>query len=499
MQEKRRRKPWPKRKKLVLAAALLLAVGLLLALRLLRVPQAQSPSETLQAAAEELNDYAVTLRLDPDTATLAIFQTLTFQNKTGDTLEQLVLRTWLNAYETEESSPATTEELYDSCYPEGFSSGWMDLYDVRWNNELTNHQYLDDDKTALSVAIDALAPGETGTLTLRVVAHIPACAHRTGYTEGIWMLCNVVPLLTRYEDGAWRQDEYTSIGDPFISDCANFQVTLYLPEGYVPACTATLKQTTPGQWQGEALAARDLGLCVSDQYQQASAMQGKTLVTAYALDASGARRALQAACRALETFSSLYGNYPYPTYQVCQVFFPFGGMEYAGLSLIAGDYFAKNMQDSLELVMAHETAHQWFYGLVGSDQVNQPWQDEALCEYAMLRYVQKRYGQGSFESLKYFRVDAPMQEQLLGSLTPASPLSYFGSLNDYAAVVYGRGSAMMLALDELLPQGVDAFLRHYVEAFSFSYATRTDFEETLNAFAGMDVSPLLLDYLDTMM
>lgn len=52
MQEKRRGKPWSKRKKLVLAAALLLAVGLLLALRLIRVPQAQAPSETLQAAAE---------------------------------------------------------------------------------------------------------------------------------------------------------------------------------------------------------------------------------------------------------------------------------------------------------------------------------------------------------------------------------------------------------------------------------------------------------------
>lgn len=202
MQEKRRGKPWSKRKKLVLAAALLLAVGLLLALRLIRVPQAQAPSETLQAAAEGLNNYAVTLRLDPDAATLAITQTLTFQNNTEDALEQLVLRTWLNAYETEESSPATTEELYDSCYPEGFRPGWLDLYDVRWNGELTDHQYLDDEKTALSVSIDPLSPGETGTLMLRAVAHIPVCAHRTGYTDGIWMLCNVVPLLTRLKTGA---------------------------------------------------------------------------------------------------------------------------------------------------------------------------------------------------------------------------------------------------------------------------------------------------------
>ena len=115
----------------------------------------------------------------------------------------------------------------------------------------------------------------------------------------------------------------------------------------------------------------------------------------------------------------------------------------------------------------------------------------------MLRYIRARYGQGSYDTLRYYRVDSPMRENIPGSLTPGSPISYFGSLSDYAAVVYGRGAAMLLALEEWLPGGADAFLRAYAERFAFQLVTRAQFEAFLNDFAGKDASPLLLDYLDT--
>jgi len=172
-------------------------------------------------------------------------------------------------------------------------------------------------------------------------------------------------------------------------------------------------------------------------------------------------------------------------------------MEYSGLVMIGSECFAANMRETLELTVAHEAAHQWFYGLVGSDQVYAPWQDEALCQWAMLRYVGKTYGRGSYETLKYYRVDAPMMEAVPGSLTPGSPIDYFGSLTDYSTVVYGRGTALLTALDEMLPKGTDGFLRAYADAFRYRFVTRLEFEAFLNGYAGMDLSPLLLDYLDT--
>ena len=485
---------WTRKRALFAALIFALLAGALLFLLLRGSPAGETPP----APPQGLNRYALSLRLNPEEKSLAVSEALDFHNDTGDTLTTLVLHTWLNAYQTEETSPAALEELYDSCYPAGFSPGYLALYDVLWNGERAAWAYLDAAETALEISIPALAPGEGGRLELRCVAYLPHCAHRTGYTGDTFQLGQTIPLLSRYENGAWRTDAYAPVGDPFVNDCADFSLSLSAPQGYVPICSAPLTQDAAGTWRGEIAAARELGLCVSGEYQCAQAQAGNIRLLAYAREEAAARRMLRYARQALETFQALYGAYPYASYTLCQADFPFGGMEYAAFALIGGDYLAEGRQDSLELILAHETAHQWFYALVGSDQWNQPWQDEALCEYAMLRYVRARYGQGSFETLRHYRVDEPLREAL-PALTPASPLDYFSTLHDYTAVVYGRGAALALALEEALPGGVDASLRAYVEKFAFAYVSRADFEDFLCQYAGMDLRPLLLDYLDTLM
>ena len=64
-------------------------------------------------------------------------------------------------------------------------------------------------------------------------------------------------------------------------------------------------------------------------------------------------------------------------------------------------------------------------------------------------------------------------------------------------MVYGRGAAFFLALDEMLEKGADDFLRSYADEFSFDFASRQEFELFLNQYAGMDLTPLVVDYLDT--
>ncbi len=489
--------PW-KAAAAVVSAAVLLAV-LLPALR--SAPAGTpDPAETrLAEAGKDLTDYTVALRLNDGEDTLSITETVQYRNDTGGTLSSLVMRTWLNAFWTEDKSPAALEELYGACYPEGFSAGGLTLFDVLWNGERAAYAYVNGDQTALRIEIPDLEHGQRGELTLRCVAHIPACAYRAGKVGRDYQLGNVLPLLSLYQNGAWRTDEYSPVGDPFLSECANFHVTLHLPEGYVPACSAPLAKGTDGAWRGDMTAARDFALCASPDYTVSQGRAGSTAVYAFAKTERAAGRALEYAKKALDTYSSLYGGYPYPAFTVCEVSFPFGGMEYPGLCMIGEENFREEKSETLELTVAHETAHQWFYALVGSDQALQPWQDEALSEYAMLRYVRARYGQGSYETLKYYRVDAPMREKLAGSLTPGSPIDYFGSLSDYRTVVYGRGAALLLALDELLPGGTDGFLRAYAAEYAFRFATREDFEESLSRYADMDLKPLLLDYLDTAM
>lgn len=477
------------------AALCALIASAALALWLLLRPAA--PVSAAPDTPEGLTAYDVTVKLLPETREIAVTETIVYRNDTGDTLDQLTLRTFLNAYRDEESSPAATQEFFDACYPEGFSPGYLTVYEIFWNGQRVTGSFADGACTVLTVPLPPLEDGEVGEMTLRFTGQIPACAHRTGETHGIWQLGNVIPQIPLYQDHAFRTDAYIPIGDPFVSPCADYTVHLFLPEGYVPACSALLQKAADGGWHGSIRAARDVALCVSRDYKIASARAGSTVIRAYARSDAGARAAADDARRAVETFQALYGPYPYPSLSVCEADFPFGGMEYSGLVMVSGDYFAQEKRDTLEVTVAHEAAHQWFYGLVGSDQVFSPWQDEALCQWAALRYVRKMYGQGSYETLKYYQVDAPMMENVPGSLTPGSPIDYFGTLGDYSTVVYGRGAALLAALDEMLPKGADDFLRAYADAYRYQFVTRQEFEALLNRYAGMDCFPLLLDYLDT--
>jgi len=145
--------------------------------------------------------------------------------------------------------------------------------------------------------------------------------------------------------------------------------------------------------------------------------------------------------------------------------------------------------------VAHETAHQWWYAVVGSDSWNQPWQDEALCEFSLLRYAQENYGQAERDDLERSRMESSLRVTVPHGVTPGAPLNYFSSMSEYKLLVYDRAAACLCAMDRTVP--LDGFLRDYYRHYAFRRASREDFEQQLLQSTGEDLSPLMRDYLDT--
>ena len=128
------------------------------------------------------------------------------------------------------------------------------------------------------------------------------------------------------------------------------------------------------------------------------------------------------------------------------------------------------------MVVAHEAAHQWWYAVVGSDPVNQAWQDEALSQFSMLEYLEDRYGRRAGArrtSSRSWR--ARFASRCRGALRRARRSDRFSGMSEYSLVVYDRGAAMLCALDRMLGGGLDEFLRAYHERYAFGRATREDF------------------------
>ena len=479
---------------------LLLAAAVALALVLKRDPS-NAGARSLQAS-EGLDHYKYELVFRPESYALAATLTLHYTNRTHVMQNDLVMRTWAGAYKSYETSPASIDELFDVCYPKGFSEGGISIEGVWWNDSITSYSFDDDAETVLRIPIGSLAPDASGTLRLRCRISIPQCAHRFGVSDGVWQFGNALPILSVWQDDKWRTDEYWPIGDPFMSNCANYDVALSVPKGWMCAATGSFsaKPSDGGRtvYSFHANAVREFAFALSEKWQKSEKKVDGIAITAYAPSEDGANNALNYAVKALRYCASHYGDYAYTAFTICSIDFPFGGMEYPQLVMIGNNCFNKDSADTLELTLVHETAHQWFYGLVGSDSFNQPWQDETLCEYTALRYVKERYGSDAYNRLRASRVDATMQDPLPLAVTPGSPISYFSSYTAYSSVVYGRGTAFLLDADEMTGK-VDAALRSYCDRHAFQIASRDDLLTVLCDSCEADLYPLAVDYLDTLM
>ncbi len=428
--------------------------------------------------------------------TVAVTETLRMRNRSCGPLDHTVLRFYLNAFRDEAHSPAGI--LYDECYPLGFSPGRVTLMGIRWQGESAAGRWTDGDETALRVETKDWEAGEWGTLTVSFLLEIPECRWRCQRSGDLWVLGNALALPAVYdgERNAYRLDPYTPIGDPFVSDCMDWQLSLSLEEGWVPYGSCAFEKGPDGTWTGTLEAARDMALLFFRGERALEKSFGQVLVRLVNIRGDREKVADRAG-EILKAYTALYGPPPRACLTVAAFPFPFDGMEYPGLVLLSDRLFESGQED-WELPLAHECAHLWFYDLVGSDQVNEPWQDEALCQWAVLEYVRARYGEDSRASLRYYLADAPLEEQVEGSVTPGSPIDRFSDCAQYDTVVYGRGTAYLCALDTYTDGKLNAVLKAYADRFAWQRASRADFERVLMETAGQDLSSFGDIYLDTL-
>lgn len=483
----------------VVAGCALLA---LLALVLRPARTAPTPSDALLAAAQGLDEIHIEAEVDPVAGTMAVTQRLTLCSRVEESRDTLVLRTWPNAFQRPSTSPLCLLDGGESYYPAGFSAGSLAVDEVTVAGQMVRHRYLDEAKTVLELPLSqSWQEGETLEVTLRYTVHFPKALYRFGSAQGILMAGQTFAVPAPWEEGSYRTDAYEPVGDPLSGEAANYHLTLTVPQGYRCAVTGRVtgviqSKDGPTQYQVEAPAVREIGLVVSASHVQVSRLSSGVLVEAMASTRQNANRLLDLAAAALESYSSRYGAYPYPTFTVCEAPMAVSGAEYPGLVMIASDVIAKGGSD-LEYAVAHEAAHQWWYALVGSDSVNQAWMDEALCEFSLLDYVEDRYGRAAREELRMSRIEPAMRVTLPKGATPGAPLSYFESMTEYTVLVYGRAAAFLCAVDEMLEGGLDPVLRAYVQRYGFSTATREDFLRLVLEETGVDIEPLMIDYLDT--
>ena len=223
------------------------------------------------------------------------------------------------------------------------------------------------------------ASGVAWRFDLRI--EVPERNDRFGTHRGITLLGGALPVLAVLDEGGWHLDSYVDLGESFYSLVATYRVALDVPGSLATATTGVLDATSHhGDRERRVYRAsdvRDFAIAAGALRRVVGHAGGTRIVVWYHPDvtsAATAERVLGDARASMRTFSAGFGAYPYPEVDVvASAFTTFGGMEYPQIVFSNPDRYT----------VAHELAHQWWWGIVGNDEFAEPWLDESLATWSM--------------------------------------------------------------------------------------------------------------------
>lgn len=347
------------------------------------------------------------------------------------------------------------------------------------------------DGSALRLLLNPpLTPLQTVTLTMEFTVSVPL-TDAVDYAQfahigGVMALPNVYPLIPVYDDEGWNVEVAPDYGDAVYSDVASYRVEVTAPPTMTLIATGVCAADAPGRWRCEADRVRDFALVLGEDYATVGQVVDGVQVNSYfyPADRDGGLEALRVAANALTLYSRLFGPYPYGELDVVETPTRAGGIEYPTLVVISEHLYRGHPR--LEWVVAHEVAHQWWYGVVGNDQVDAPWLDEALTQYSTFLYHEFLYGpevaaevfQREFQDV-YDRLVKAGEDMPVGLPVAAYPRDLYGP------VVYRKGPLYFHALRQRVgDEEFFAVLRAYYQWHRFRIATPESLLETIRAVTG---------------
>lgn len=393
-------------------------------------------------------------------------------------------------------------EVYFHLYPNAFQHwkwgeetkprkpGYLKVENIQVDQVKADHQVKE---TLLKVQLpEGGNSNDRVTVSMDYELKLPQGGSRLNKVGKTAFLAQWYPMLAVYDRDGWHTDPYTATGDPFFSQISDFDVTFHVPKGYQVITSAddskggsdttvTLRQT----------GIRDFAAVLSQDYKAISGKAGKVRVNLWYQ--KGMEDVVQplheVAVDSMKFFCRHFGSYPYNEVDVVlgETGYGIAGMEYPGLVTSVDKIPTRQGMQPAANVVAHELAHQWWYGVVGNDQVKEPWLDEGLTTFSEMLFMHDKVGADEEEWLvKAAERSEAMHKE--NGITSVEPLYKYPD-PVYGLMVYTRPAAMLWNLmDEIGKDKVLDILRAYYDQYRFRIATTSDFIRVANEVSGKDLT-----------
>jgi len=387
------------------------------------------------------------------------------------------------------NSPGPLTELPLRLYPNlGRSEMVLSITRLMIAGAVVEPRLLAEDSAAVASLAQPLSPGANLALYLEFEARLPneggGNYSTFGYASGVLALAQFYPTIPRIGSAGWDLETPPLFGDMTTADPGLYDVWVTAPTGMTlvatgitAAVTDHADGTTTSYFVGGPQ--REFNLVASRDFEVKNRQVDDITINSYYAPghALGGEAALTWASEALRIYQAAFGAYPYTELDVAATPTDAGGVEYPGLVVIADRMYDQIGESGsfFEIAVVHEVAHQWWYNLLGNDQVREPWLDEAITQYATVLYYEDQYGaSGRAGIVKSFNDRWNRVKDTNDQPIGLPVASYEGSA--YGAIVYGKGPLFLLALRERMGDDVFArFLKDYSAAYRWRTATTQDF------------------------
>lgn len=444
---------------------------------------------------EERSRYEITATYDEENKTVTASMSLSYYNGTEAILDELCFHLYPAAFREGARFSPVPKDAVSSAYPAGLSYGGIEIGKTTLGGAevATAIEGEDEDILVVKMSGEGLYPTERAELTVDFTLTLPEIRHRFGYQGTRVNLGNWYPIACAFEDGNFVTDPYYSTGDPFYSDCADYKVSVTVPDGLTVAASGRVTGADNADgtktFSSEILAARDYAAVIGE-FKMLGSKEGDTDVNYYYISDPEPEKALAAAVDAVKTFSDKFGEYPYESMSSVETQFLQGGMEYPGLAMISdaltGDIYRE--------AIIHETAHQWWYAAVGNDEVRYPWLDEGLTEFSTSIFYrenpayevdyEKRIADALGAYVLYF--DAFGNADSDTSMT--RKVCEYDSAFEYTYMTYVKGELMFESLRSVIgDEKFFAGLKDYYSTYKFKTAKPDDLIGCMEKASGRDL------------
>lgn len=247
---------------------------------------------------------------------------------------------------------------------------------------------------------------------------------------------------------------------------------------------------------------RDFCLVLSEKFEVASCTLGSVTVNYYGYSGDeNLQEKADFAGKCVETYNKLFGAYPYSCLNVVKANFVHGGMEYPNLVLISDSV----SNEDYNYVIAHEIAHQWWYGVVGTNQYEHAWIDEGLAEYSTYLFFQEnpeyglRYNNMISNALSNYKFFVQVYERVNGQVDTSMdrPLDQFATEPEYVHLSYTKG---VLLFDNLrLALGEKKFMKalsDLYKEYAYKNINSAELIATFSSSTGRNLENLIKSWIN---